>query len=369
MKLLVISGFSQIQQSAVALASACHAARRGQRVLLASVGPAHVLGALVGQSLGARPLELEPHLAAMEISTIDEVGKRWDEVRPTLRTGLAARVREIGPEEIPSFPGMDAIGGLLVAEKARQTGRFDLVVLDGPPHDGLIRALSLPDVLRWLLRLVFGLDRGPGRSRASQEGALIPATLLAPGMAAPLQELRVELEAQRARFDAGTGTRVRLVAAAEELAMPGVRSALSGLGLYGMATDEVVVLGERALVSDETRREFSPEVSTSRPTLRFGQMATAPTTRDEWALRGAALYQDGEVFDPARSPRPASSEREAKLAIPFLDTKSLDIALASEEVVVRLGQLRRHVLLPGIASGGRLRAKVDPDEVLRLWVE
>jgi arsenite/tail-anchored protein-transporting ATPase len=45
MKLLVISGFSQIQQSATALASACHAARRGQRVLLASVGPAHMVGA------------------------------------------------------------------------------------------------------------------------------------------------------------------------------------------------------------------------------------------------------------------------------------------------------------------------------------
>lgn len=369
MKLLVISGFSQLQQSAVALASACHAARRGQRTLLASVGPAHILGTLVGQSLGPRPLELEPHLAAMEISTIDEVGNRWDEVRPSLRTGLAARVRDIAPEELPSFPGMDAIGGLLVAEKARQLGRFDLVILDGPPHDGLIRALTLPDILRWLLRIAFGLDRGPGRSRSSQENALIPASLLAPGMAAPLQDLRVELESQRARLDSSTGTRVRLVASAEELAMSGVRTALSGLGLYGMATDEVVVLGDRTLVSEEVRREFSSETSKARPMLRFGQIATTPAIRDEWALRGAALYQDGEVFDPANSPRPVSTEREIKLAIPFFESKDLDIALASEEVVVRLGQLRRHVLLSGLATGGRLRAKVDPDEVLRLWVE
>jgi arsenite/tail-anchored protein-transporting ATPase len=305
----------------------------------------------------------------MEISTIDEVGKRWDEVRPSLRTGLAARVRDIGPEELPSFPGMDAIGGLLVAEKARQLGRFDLVVLDGPPHDGLIRALSLPDVLRWLLRLVFGLDRGPGRSRSSQEGALIPATLIAPGVSAPLQDLRVELEAQRARLDSSTGTRIRLVLSAEELAMPGLRTALTGLGLYGMATDELVVIGERAAVSEEARREFSSETSRARPILRVAQLPTTPANRDEWALRGATLYQDGEVFDPANSPRPVSTEREVRLAIPFLESKDLDIALANEEVVVRLGQLRRHVLLPGLATGGRLRAKVDQDEVLRLWVE
>lgn len=369
MKLLVFSGFSQLQQSAAALAAACHAARRGQRVLLASVGPAHMAGALLGQSLGPRPLELEPNLAAMEISPIDEVGQRWDEVRPSLRTGLAARVRDIGPEELPAFPAMDAIGGLLVAEKARRTGRFDMVILDGPPADGLVRALTLPDVLRWFIRLVFGLDRGAGRSRSSQEAALIPATLIPSSTFAPLQDLRVELETQRARFDASAGTRVRLVLSPDELMMPAVRSTLTALGLYGMTSDELVVVGERAAVSEEARVEFSHETSRARPLLRIGPLPTAPANRDAWALRGAALYSDGEVFDPAASARPAGSERELRLHIPFLDAKVLDIALASEEVVVRLGQLRRHVLLPGLTSGGRLRAKVDPDEVLRLWVE
>jgi arsenite/tail-anchored protein-transporting ATPase len=369
MNLLIFSGFSQILQSAAAVASACHAARRGQRVLLVSVGPAHLAGALLGQNLGPRPLELESHLAAIEISTIDEIGTRWDDLRPSLRSGIAARLRDIGPEELPSFPGMDAIGGLLVAEKARETGRFDLVILDGPPPDGLIRALTLPDVLRWFTRLVFGLDRGPGRSRASQEMAIIPTALLASTATAPLQDLRVELEAQRARLDAATGTRVRLVATPDELTMPGVSATLTALGLYGMAADELVVAGELAQVSEAARRIFSPEESSVRPHLRVGPVPTSVANRDAWALRGAALYSDGEVFDPARSARPPAGERELKLYIPFLDSKALDIALASEEVVLRLGQLRRHVLLPGIVTGGRLRAKVEPAEVLRLWVE
>ena len=133
MNLLIFSGFSQILQSAAAVASACHAARRGKRVLLASVGPAHLIGTLIGQSLSSRPLELEHNLAAIEISPLDEIGTRWDQIRPTLRSGIAARLTDIGADELPSFPGMDAIGGLLIAEKARQTGRFDLVVLDGPP--------------------------------------------------------------------------------------------------------------------------------------------------------------------------------------------------------------------------------------------
>lgn len=369
MRLLLYSGFSQLHQSAAALAAACHAARRGQRVLLASVGPAHLLGALLGQSLGPRPLELEHNLAAMEISPLDELGGRWDEVRPSLRSGLAARLREIGPDELPAFPGLDAIGGLLVAEKARQNGRFDLLVLDGPTPEALIRALTLPDSMRWLIRLVFGLDRGPGRSRSSQELALIPTALLPSTTVGPLQDLRVELETQRSRLDASTGSKVRLVLGPDELPLPPVRSTLTALGLYGMAADELVVVGERSAVSDEARRLFSPEQSRSRPALRVGPLAAAPATRDAWALRGAALYSDGDVVEPAAAPKPQGGERELRLAIPFLDPRLLDIALANEEVVVRLGPLRRHVLLPGLAAGGRLRAKVDPDEILRLWVE
>ncbi|MFV9503250.1 MAG: ArsA-related P-loop ATPase [Oscillochloridaceae bacterium umkhey_bin13] len=369
MKLLIFTGFSQISQSAAALAAACRAARQGQRVLLASVGPAHLTGALLGQVLGPRPLELEPNLAAMEVKAVEELGARWDEVRPSLRSGLVARLREIGPEEIPAFPGMDAIGGLLIAEKARQTGRFDLVVLDGPPPDSFVRALTLPDVLRWLTRLIFGLDRGAGRSRMSQEQAIIPTALLAPTAVSPLQDLRVELEAQRSRLDAGTGTRVRLVVTPDELAFPPVRAALTALGLFNMAVDEVVVPGSLDAISAELRAEFDPTLNVARPTLRAAMLPTSVAELATWAERGAALYGDLPVYDAERAPRPPHSDRELKLFIPFLEAKDLEVALANEEVVVQIGPLRRHVLLPGIVNGGNLRAKVDPKEVLRLWVD
>jgi anion-transporting ArsA/GET3 family ATPase len=366
MRLLIFSGHSQLQQSAAALATACHAARRGQRVLLASTGPGHVIGTLLGQSLGPRPLELEPNLAAMEISAIDEIGQRWDGVRQGLRGGLVGRLRELGPDELPSFPGIDAVSALLVAERARSAGRFDLLVVDGPQPDALTRSLTLPDALRWMVRLIFGIERGPGRSRSSQETAIVPAALIAPSMTAPLQDLRIVLEEQRAALDGASGTRVRLVVAPEELRLPPLRSDLAALGLYGLAVDEVVAPGPPGSVDEAARVEFSPAAGRSRPVLRAGPLPTTPADRDEWALRGAALYHDGAVIAAAAPAAPDG--RELRLHIPFLDPKLLDIAVASEEVVVRIGPLRRHVLLPGVAEGGRLRARVE-GETLRLWVE
>jgi anion-transporting ArsA/GET3 family ATPase len=368
MRLLIFSAHNQLLQSAAAIATACHAARRGARVLLASVGPQHLAGALLGQRLGPRPLELEPNLAAIEVGPLSEIGQRWESVRPTLRGGLVGRLRELGADELPAFPGLDAVTALLVVERARETGRFDLVVADGPGPASLAAALTLPDATRWLVRLIFGLDRGPGRSRSSQEQALLPATLLAPNAVAPLQDLRVVLEEQRAALDAATGSRVRLVVTPEELGLSAVHQALTTLGLYGLASDELLVAGELAAVHDAQRREFVPEAGRYRPALRVGPLPTTATDRDSWALRGAALYRDGPVIDPVVAARPGPGERELRLYIPFLDPRELDVAIASEEIVVRLGNLRRHLLLPGVAEGGRLRAKVE-GELLRLWVE
>ncbi|NTV64726.1 MAG: ArsA family ATPase [Oscillochloris sp.] len=366
MQLLIFSGHTMIQQSAAALSTALHAARRGQRVLIVSTGPNHLTGALLGQNLGPRPLELEPNLAAVEIGPLDEIGNRWEQIRPTLRSGLAARLRDIGSDEIPCFPGIDAVSALLVVTRAIQSNQFDVLIIDGPAPDSLVRAMALSDTMRWLLRLVFGLDRGPGRSRTSQETAIIPSALIPPSTTAPLQDLRAEFEEHRARLNATTGARVRLVATPDELRLPPLRNDLVALGLYGTMIDKIIVPGEPGEVSSELRQLFGPEAGQFRPTLHFGPIATSPADRDTWALRGAALYRDGDIG--SSTPFPHVGERELRLAIPFLDAKALDIAMANEEVVIRIGQLRRHVLLPGLSEGGRLRARVE-GESLRLWVD
>jgi anion-transporting ArsA/GET3 family ATPase len=366
MQLLIISGYSKTLQSAMALATAAHAAGQGKRVLLASIGPTHTLGALLGQSLGARPLEITPQLAAMEVLALDEVGKRWDDIRPGFRSGLAARLREIGADELPAFPGLDATGALLVAERARKNGSFDLLVTDGPAPDLLISALSFPDAVRWLVRLLFGLDRGSGRSVSSQERALIPMALIPSSTAAPLQDLRVALEEQRALLSAPNGARVRLALDSFELTLPAVRQALTGLGLYGLACDYLLVNGPSDALDEETRAMFRSGAERVRPDLLLGVLECTPVDLASWSRYGAALYGRAAVAPFAQSAE--ENGRVVRLAVPFIEAKALDIILSNEELVARLGPYRRHIILPGLSSGGKLRARVE-NEVLNLWVE
>lgn len=374
MRIIVVSGQGNSLQSAAALATACYAASTGLRVLVASVGPTHILGALMSQSLGSRPLEIDPHLVAMEISARDEIGQRWESARPGLRSGLVRRFSEVGSEELPAFPGMDVIAAMMVAEKAAQTKRFDLLVFDGPGTESLLRSMASPDMMRWLIRLFFGLDRGPGRSRLSQDTAMLPMTLIAPSSVAPLQDFRVLLEQYRTRFEALNSARVRLALPVEELSLPPVRQELGGLGLYGMEVDTIIARGSAERIDRATQQSFTAALGAPRPPLLVHELDVTATERHGWTERGKRLYSSrpeglGLPSDgPPEAPELASDTREVRLHIPFLDSRDLDIAVASEEVVVRVGQFRRHVLLPALVNGGRLRARVE-NEVLRLWVE
>jgi anion-transporting ArsA/GET3 family ATPase len=372
MQILIISGQSTLYQHAVALATACHAATQDMRVLVVGTGPRGMLGHLVGQSLESRPVELKENLAAMELVTLDEFSQRWEMLRSdAVKYGITGRLRDVGPDELPSFPGMDEMASLIVANRASQTGKFDLVVFGGTPIDSLLRGITMRETVRWLTRVITGLSRWPGASRTSQETAMMPASILnALSSTSLMQDLRVALEWYTLWFDSAIGTRVRLVLPADEMTLPFMRYAMNGCGLYSMDVDTIFVRGDSeqvdAAVRDDLKDMFIPLES----------FAAAPADLETWTTQGAALYRkhDGKINLPEQEndipplPKQAIERNEVRLHLPFLNSKELDISVASEEVFVRIGEFRRQLLMAGMEKGGNLRAKVD-GKTLRLWVE
>jgi anion-transporting ArsA/GET3 family ATPase len=369
MHILIMSGQSSVVQNATALATGCHAAKQGLRVLVVGTGPIGTLSALAGEELSYRPTELSPNLHAMELVTLEEFNQRWEMLCNDPKFGLSARLRDVQKDEIPSFPGMDEIASLIVADRAGASGKFDLVIFGGTTIDGLLRGFTMRETIRWLTRLVCGLSRGPGNSRASQEDALMPMSIInALGSTALMQDIRVALERYSLWFDSRIGTRVRLILPPEEMNMAYIRHVLNGFGLYHMEVDNIMVRGDVSQVSEDVQHAVGSLLMPS-------SIETSPVSIDEWAERGAALYQREQGLGlPPKSeqkidiPPQAFEQSEVKLHIPLIDSKELDIGIASGEIVVRIGQFRRHLLISGIEEGGRLRAKVDGD-ILRLWVD
>ncbi len=180
-----------------------------------------------------------------------------------------------------------------------------------------------------------------------------------------LQDVRVALENYLVWLEPRVGTRIRLAYHTHDLTMPTVRHLLNGFGLYGMEIDTVFAHGNVDTLASEVRAAL-PGLTPLDSTF------ATPADLKTWEQRGKAISPNGINLPPQEAglamPPPYLDRSEIKLTVPFLNAKELDIGVASEEVIVRMGHFRRHLLISGMEKGGNLRAKVE-GKTLRLWVE
>src|SRR4051794_29033208 len=151
--ILVYTGNAGPGIAIAAAATALHTAEQEHKTLLLSLGGAPSLGALLGVPISGVPSEVAPHLDALAIDPLADLAATWDQGRASMPAQLA----QVGGDELPLLPGLEAFFGLLRLRDLAP--HYERVVVDAGPHDLLLRALALPDSLRWGVRLLFGLDR------------------------------------------------------------------------------------------------------------------------------------------------------------------------------------------------------------------
>ena len=184
-RLLIVGGKGGVGKTTCAAALAAAVARSAphRRVLLVSTDPAHSLGDVFGQPIGARERRIRGapgNLVAREIDAAREWRARREQYRES-----AARLLEIGSaqwsaaltvdraiiEELLALapPGMDEIVGILTILDAlvpgpqlaaetdgkQSDGRFDLVIVDSAPTGHTQRLLALPaQAQAWVRQLM-----------------------------------------------------------------------------------------------------------------------------------------------------------------------------------------------------------------------
>jgi arsenite/tail-anchored protein-transporting ATPase len=184
-RLLIVGGKGGVGKTtcAAALAAAVAQSAPHRRVLLVSTDPAHSLGDVFGQPIGARERcigEAPGNLVAREIDAAREWRARREQYRES-----AARLLEVGSaqwsaaltvdraiiEELFALapPGMDEIVGILTILDAlvpgpqlaaetggkQSDGRFDLVIVDSAPTGHTQRLLALPaQAQAWVRQLM-----------------------------------------------------------------------------------------------------------------------------------------------------------------------------------------------------------------------
>lgn len=375
MQILVFTGNAGTGVSLAAAATALAAARSGLPTLIASIGPSHSLSTLFERPIGAQVLPLAENLSGCEIDVLADLNHFWQEL--TRRSSGSSPIN-ISGDELPVIPGADLYLGMATLAREAASG-YALLVIDAGQHDSLLRALAVPDSFRWMVRLAFGLDRGPGRSMASMSRAILPATLLPFEWIGQIQDSRVELERIRDRLSDQRNTSVRYVLRPDPAGLAEARLALPALQLFDLSVESLVAGPLMPAESSDSRISAlaAQEVSTlsqaaelwaPRPVLPM-PLPTSATGIESLATLARALYSEQQAT--ARKPLPPPVERRespdalVSISLPGAPREALGLTISGDELIVRVGPYRRHLLLPASMRGqGAIRASRDGERLV-----
>jgi arsenite/tail-anchored protein-transporting ATPase len=376
MQIFIFTGNAGAGVSAAAAATALRTAQNGLPTLIASIGPSHSLSPLFETPISAQARPIATNLAACEIDVLADLSHFWQELNR--RSSSGGSQLAVSGDELPVIPGADLYLGM--ATLSRQAAAdYAVLVIDAGQHDGLLRALAIPDGFRWMVRLAFGLDRGPGRNMASMSRALLPATLLPFEWIGQIQDSRVELERIRDRLSNPQHTSVRYVLRPDRAALSEARLAIPALQLFELAVETLIAgpllpadcadlriaagaAGELSTISQ------AAELWAPRPLLRMPLPGADPGMIGLNILADA-IYRDQppNARHPVAPPVERRESPDAMLAIslPGAPREALGLTISGDELIVRVGPYRRHLLLPASMRGqGNVRALRDGDQLI-----
>jgi anion-transporting ArsA/GET3 family ATPase len=375
MQTFIFTGNGDLGTGLAAAATAALAARAGRRTLLASFGPSHSVAALSGTALAASPQAVEERLDLWTLDINRDIDYFWTQLSTT--PGVSSS--RVIADEIPLLSGFDLFVG---AARLREFApAYETIIVDVGPHDGLLRALAVPDSMRWLTRLLLGIDRGPGRDPASAGRALLPVSLLPFSLdwVSQVQDARVEFERLRDETLDLSGTALRYVLRPDRPGFAAALTALPALHLYGIAVDTLILgpflpwASEDNAVAEMRAEQLAVAGEAAQIWATIPQLSLpgGSTPSDVAALEalGESLYA-GVAPDERRAQRQPvrygdASDPSIQIDLPGVERGVLGLTLSGDELVVRIGPFRRHLLLPDNLRGiTNIKAVRDGDTLV-----
>jgi arsenite-transporting ATPase len=379
-RIVLYTGKGGVGKTSVAAATARRIAAGGSRVLVLSTDAAHSLGDVLGVPVGPEPTALGPGLDALQVDARAELTRHWGAVRAWASRTLVARgVDRISAEELSVPPGLEELLSLLRLVALRDSGTYDVLVVDCAPTAETLRLLAFPDIARWWLgRIAPRQDELLGAVRPLAR-ALLDVSLPDTGVIEEIGRTMESLLAMRELFVDRERVSMRLVTTADRVVVEEARRTFTALGLHGVATDAVVVnrlfpadvgpyfadwRGRQQDALAGIEEAFAPVPVLQAP--YFDREVVGPAALDRL---GDALFRDVRAEDVlhaglARELELTEDEARLRIAVPLAAREDVALRRAGDELVVEVAGRRRTVLLPPAIAHYRPTGAVLRDGVL-----
>ena len=383
MRILLYTGKGGVGKTTVAAATGLALAARGLKTLVMSVDAAHSLadafdldGRLADKRRGA-PVAVAENLWIQEVDVTEEIGRHWQDISGYIATLLAVTgVEEVLAEELAVFPGMEEVSALLYVNRYAREKAYDVLILDCAPTGESLRFVSLPPTLDWYMKKLFRVERSLLKMARPVAERVTDLPIPSERYFDNVKALAEKLDGVDALLKDPVTTTVRLVTNAEKIVLRETQRAFMYFGLYGLTVDAVIVnrllpgtladpffskwRGTQARFLAEAKSYFDPVPIWTVPLMDDEVVGAAGL-----AALGAGLFAGADPATSFRTTPPYRFEKRAgrtllSLDLPFVEREDVELAVASGDLVVTIGNFRHHIPIPRTLSGHvPTKAKVE----------
>lgn len=365
MRIILFTGKGGVGKTTIAASTALHSARLGYRTLVISTDPAHSLSDAMNQELGPEPTKVEENLFGQELDVYYSMKKYWGHMRELMLSVFRWQgVKNVMAEEMSALPGMEEASAFLWIEKYYREEAYDVLIIDSAPTGETLTLLTLPQVTRWWVSKAFPLQKFAIKSvgKAVRKTTGIP---LDKGYE-ELDAMFGKLQKVQEIFADPNVSSIRLVANPERMVVQEAKRAYTYLQLYGYNVDAMVVnrilpeenVGEVFARYLESQREHLLDIEESfrpMPVLKVGHQGGEVFGTELLAGIAESLYEEMDPTAVLHEENPIEFEEQKngsyllRLKLSFLEGQDFTLQKFGDELVLELGNRRKHVFLPRFA--------------------
>jgi arsenite-transporting ATPase len=391
-RIIFFAGKGGVGKTSVAAATGIKAAEMGKRTVIMSLDIAHSLSDifdlgrdLLDQNKG-KPIRIRKKLWIQELDIQEEMKTYWGDIHRYLSslfntTGLD----EVLAEELAILPGMEEVSLLLYINKYVHEKKYDVILLDCAPTGESLRFISIPTTLEWYMKKIFKLERTMVKYVRPVAKRIYDVPLPGDDYFQAIEALFERLKGvDRILMDPKTTT-VRLVTNPEKVVLKETQRAFMYFCLYRMNIDAIVMnrilpadlkdsyfrdwLNGQKQRLDEARDYFNPI-----PIFSVNQFKGEIIGYDNLKRLADQIYKQKNPLRRFYKEEPYKLSKidgryRLKLKLPFIMKKNVELNKYVDELIVRIGGFKRHIMLPRqVASLDPVKAKLK-NQYLHIYFE